>query len=130
MTEQTTEQTKISANFKELKEAIDFAIATGKAISDAYADDGKITIEDLPLLFGPLQAIGPALTGFGDIPLEFKMASKEEATELKAYVQEKLDLEDDKVEAFIEDSFAVLVDLWYLINTYFLMKKEEMNQNV
>jgi hypothetical protein len=109
----------LTATFKETKDVIDFAIAVGKGY-EISMDDGKLTWTDLPNLMEAVMKIGPALTGFGDIKLEFKMATKEEALELIEYVKENVELKNKTAEAFIEDAFALVVDLWHLINTYFL----------
>ena len=111
---------KVSAGFKETKEALLFLILLGKAIEKSLSDDGQVSVGDLPNFFFILKEIGPAFEGVDKLPLELKMASQEEYEELKAFIKSELDLEDDKVEAIVKDSFAIIVDLWIFLQKYII----------
>jgi hypothetical protein len=113
-------ETKLTVGFKETKEVLALAIALGKGVEASLADDGKITIRDIPNFFPTLFKLKDAFEGIEQVPVEFKLATPEEAAELKAFVKAELDLEDDKIEKFIEDSFMVVLDIWMLVKDYFL----------
>ena len=113
---------KVILGFKETKEVLDLVIALGTGIKASLQDE-KISFEDLPNFFAVIFKIAPALEGVDQVPVEFKLANEEEVAELKAYLREQLDLEDDQMEEFIEDAFAVVLDLWHTVNKYFLNKQ-------
>jgi len=103
----------------ETKQAIDFAIALGKGIEKSSAD-GKWNLVDIPNFIPALAALLPAIEGADQIPFEFKALTTEQIDELKAYVNANLDLEDDQTEAFIEDAFKVMLDIFMLVKLYFM----------
>lgn len=108
----------VKIGFKETKEAIDLAIALGRGIEKSLGDD-KINFTDIPNFIPATMLLFQAIDGIEDVPLEFSVSSKEEIDELKAYVQSQIDLEDDKLESFIEDSFKVLLDIYVIYKAYF-----------
>jgi hypothetical protein len=110
----------------ESKQAIDFAIALGKAI-EASAKDGKWNLLDIPNFIPALAKLLPAFENIDEIPLEFAALTPEQLDELKAYVQAELDLEDDEVEAFVEDAFKVMLDIFMLVKLYFAKPNGEVN---
>ena len=110
---------KVVVGFKETKEVIDLAIALGSGIAKSLEDD-KITFEDLPNFWAVIFAVMPAFEGLDQVAIEFQLATEEETAELKAYIKEQLDLPDDKLEEFIEDAFAVVIDIWMLVKRYFM----------
>lgn len=109
----------------ETKQAIDFAIALGKAI-EVSAEDGTWNLLDIPNFIPALAQLLPAIEGADQIPLEFENLTPEQVDELKAYVQANLDLADDETEAFIEDAFKVMLDIFMLVKLYFI-KSEGTN---
>ena len=111
---------KVIVGFNETKEALTFVFAVAKGVQDSLGDDGKFTITDLPKFLPALLALKDAYQGAENIPLEFKMANQEEADELKLWVKDTFDIADDQVEKAIEDAFAVVLDLWIVINTYLI----------
>ena len=107
----------------ETKQAIDFAIALGKAI-EVSAEDGTWNLLDIPNFIPALAKLLPAFEGAEQIPFEFQQLTPEQLDELKAYVTAELDLNDDEVEAFIEDAFKVLLDIFMLVKLYFMTTPE------
>lgn len=103
----------------ETKQAVDFAIALGKAI-EVSAEDGNWNLLDIPNFIPALAKLLPAIEGADQIPFEFQALTPEQLDELKAYVTAELDLNDDQVEAFIEDAFKVLLDIFMLVKLYFI----------
>ena len=114
----------VKVGFKETKEVLDAMIALGKAI-EASMEDGKISLTDIPNVILFLTKIMPAIEGVEDVPFEFKVAEPEEIAELKAYLKKELNLEDDKIEQFIEDCFKVALDIYMLTSLYFSGDKDE-----
>ena len=113
---------KVIVGFKETQEALTFVFSLAKGVQNSFSDDGKFTITDLPKFLPALLDLKDAYQGADQIPLEFKMANQAEADELKVWVKENFDIADDQVEKAIEDAFAVILDLWIVINTYVLGK--------
>lgn len=111
---------KLTVGLQETKEALTFAFAIVNGVRTAKADDGKITVTDVPAFFPALFALKDAVDGVTDIPLEMKNISQEEADELKKWVKDNFDISDDKVEQFIEDGFAIVLDIWMLVKRYVL----------
>lgn len=109
----------VKVGLDETKQAVDFAIGLGKAI-EASAEDGVWNLMDIPNFIPALLKLFPAIEGADQIPLEFAQLTPDQITELKAYVTEQLDLNDDEVEAFIEDAFKVMLDVFMLVKLYFL----------
>lgn len=114
----------IKVGFAETKQAIDLAIALGKGIEKSLTDK-KLDFADVPNFIPAFMVLFAAIQGAEDIPMEFSVASKEETDELKKYVQDNLDLEDDKVEGFIEDAFKVLLDIFMVYKLYFAPVPQE-----
>ena len=67
----------------------------------------------------------PAIEGADQVPFEFKVANPEDISDLKEYLQARLDLEDDELETFIEDAFKVALDIYMLVKLYFLKDEEK-----
>jgi hypothetical protein len=110
---------KVIVGFDETKQVIKLVIGIGRGIELSLKDD-KFTLADLPNFFAVIMDLLPAIDGIEDVALEFKLATEEEVEELKAYVKAELDLEDDKVEEFIEDAFAVVLDIYHVLKRYFI----------
>lgn len=120
---------KITMGLKETKEAVDFAIALGMGVEEAMSDK-KITLADIPAFFPSFVKLVPAIEGADQIALEFKLASQEEIDELKAYLNTKLDLQDEQMEKFIEDAFGLVLTVWSLVKTYFIKPPQVLVNDV
>ena len=103
--------------FKETKEVLEFVIPVVKGFTQ-ISEDGKVEIHELIVFLPTLLKLKDAIEGVDQVPLEFKLATPEEAEELKQYLRDELDLADDKMEEFIEDSFALVLDLYKLIQKF------------
>ena len=114
----------LTVGYTETKKVLSLVITLGKAYKASMADgkfDWTDTMNFLPIMF----EIGPAVQGFNDVQIELKMATPAETAELKAWIHEQLGgvIEDAKLDEFIQDAFAVILDLWVVIKNYFLMPK-------
>lgn len=99
---------------QELKEALKFSISLGMAIEKATADK-KINIMDLPYFFSPIMAAQDAFVGIDKIKEEIQSLDNEKIAELKKYIQEELDLENDKLEQIIEKGLNLMVEIFDLV---------------
>lgn len=108
----------VKVGFAETKQAIDLAIALGKGIEKSLAD-GQLNFTDVPNFIPAFMVLFQAIEGAEEIPMEFSIADAAQIDELKQYVKDNLDLEDDKLEAFIEDAFKVLLDIFMVYKLYF-----------
>jgi hypothetical protein len=76
----------------------------------------------LPSIVGAFNAVKDGIEGVEEVTLEFSKLTKEQQVELKEWAQAQVpDLADDKVEQFIKDSFAVVIDLYMIVKTYFMV---------
>jgi hypothetical protein len=73
--------------------------------------DKKFDVSELGLLIAPLMQIGPAFEGLYHVGGEVKDLSEAEMTELKTFVADELDLENDKMEAIIENAMEFNVGI-------------------
>ena len=78
--------------------------------ADKALEDGKIGIMDSALLFEPLRHASSAISDISKVPQEIMDLTTEEATELKLFVKELLDLRDEHMEEISEDLFVLAVD--------------------
>lgn len=120
--------TPIKIGLVETKQAIDLAIAIGEGVELSLANDGKITLGDFPNFLAVFGKLLDGIDGIEDVPLEFAVATPEEIEELKAYINARLDLDDDKIEGFIEDSFKVVLDIFIVWKSYF--QKPQKSQDI
>jgi hypothetical protein len=96
-------------SIKETKELVKF-IGTLVNNADKAMADGKVSIVDSALLFEPLRLASGAISDISKVPQEIMDLTTEEATELKLFVKELLDLRDEHTEEISEDLFVLAVD--------------------
>lgn len=82
---------KESHGIKNTKEMLKLAIAIAVILKQAKENDGKININDLPLLIRLSGSFGPALDDAKLIIPELKDLDSDEAKELIAYFGQELD---------------------------------------
>lgn len=123
MPEETGKQNVVTAGFTEVKDVLLLMFVGARAYEKAKAD-GEFNLGDLQYVIPVLLKLYPAIENFDQVKLELLMATPEEKEQLKIWIQENLELEDDQVEKFIEASFAVMLDLWMLIQVFFFPQGE------
>jgi len=99
---------------KETKELIGFILSTANALTSAL-EDGKIDIKDALKFLAPLRKIKGAFEGIGKIPEEAKAMDQAQIRELAEYFAQEFDLPNDQIEAMIETSVEVGLNLLVLI---------------
>jgi hypothetical protein len=90
-----------------LKKAIAAIIGLGVTVNQALADDKITAIEWGKISFKGV-ALAVALKDIKGLKLELKDLTEEEKDEIIAYVNEMFDIENDAIEATIEEAFAIL----------------------
>ena len=111
----------MSEGIKETKELLKFVIDFGEAIETALADK-KFEIAELSLLIAPLMQVGPAFEGIDKLGGEMKDLTEAEMAELKAYVEDELDLKNDNLEEIIERGLGLAITIYSFVK---LFKKTE-----
>jgi hypothetical protein len=99
---------------KDTIELIDGLLTSLEVIAGA-AKDGKIGVEDLPLLLKLVPVVGPAVDGVGNIPAELADLSAEEGAELISHVMAKLAIESEKARSVIEKALKALIAIQQLV---------------
>jgi hypothetical protein len=93
---------------QDLKTVVKFGITLGESLEKALADK-KVDISDIALLMSPLMQVGGAVEALGKIKV--KEVTKEQMTELVAFVKEELELDHEQVEAVIEAALDLVVNV-------------------
>jgi len=109
---------------KETKEILDFVIALGKGIEDSNLD-GDITLSDAGKFWPALESVLPALVDADKAIMEFGLAGAQEVEDLKAFVNEKVELHNKATEAFIEDGVSTILGLYLFVKKYFFAEPKE-----
>lgn len=104
-------------SLKETKEMLDFVLEMAE-VSEKVFVDGKFEMSKLALFMGPLMMIQPALDNVADVEKELRDMDDEERAELVAYIQEKVDLEDDKAEMILERALEMVVAGYALLRAF------------
>jgi hypothetical protein len=107
----------VTVPFKETTEVLTFVIELVKAY-EASMEDEKLNLADVPNFLPAFMKLFEAIEDVSKVTLELEAANKDEVDTLKAAVKAELDLDDDKLEAFIENAFALVVDIYTLVNDY------------
>jgi hypothetical protein len=98
-----------------LKKAIDFAASVHQGVELAL-QDGKVGLEDAGLLAQPVMSLFPLLQSLDQLPKDLADLDEEEKQEVRAYVEQVYDIQDDKVEMFVTRSLKVALDLGDLVH--------------
>jgi hypothetical protein len=90
-------------------------IASGVKLGIKIADDKKVSIDDMPLLFILMQKIPAAVSDVNQIPAEFADLDPAEAVDLVAYTMSELALPEDKAKQIVQHSLKVLLEVYGLV---------------
>lgn len=115
----------MSYGIKETKELVKFGIALGEAV-DASLADGKLGLEDAVNFYTPITAAGDAFADISLVPKELGDLDDAEKAELLSYVENELDIANDKLEEAIERSLKTVFEVYGLVQFIQGMKKEEV----
>ena len=79
-------------------------------------EDGKITITDWPNFVPTLKPITKAIAGANEIKREWETRTEEEMQEIVDLIREKFDIDNDILEAWIEDAAELILNIADLID--------------
>ena len=105
-----------------LKKLVSFACGFTKEIASAMAD-GKFKTAEIFGFFDEIMEIPGVVKSFPAILAEIKDLTIDERKELEAYIQDKFDLANDKVEAVIEHSMSFAFSAVALVEEWKAPKK-------
>jgi hypothetical protein len=91
---------------EETKDVVSFLAATGNAINESLADDGKISVGEYTKFISPVGKLFPAVTGFNQVIQELGELNDDEKKEIIDQVKAELDI-NENVEAIIEKCLNV-----------------------
>lgn len=107
------------AGLKETKEVIIFTAKLGNAIGKSLAD-GKITFTDAANFIDPLMKLPAAFAGIENVPAELSDMNEADRQELIQVAKDEFDLDNDKAEILIEDTFELGTLLGQYVNKHFI----------
>lgn len=104
---------------KDIKNILGLFIKIGNAYNKSM-EDGKFSLTSDFIHFIPVALqVGPFITSIQNIRIEFLVPTENEKNEIIGWVKDELTLSDKQAEAFIEDAFKQLMELYGFIRTYF-----------
>jgi hypothetical protein len=98
------------AGIVQLKDVCVF-LALALTCEQKVAADGSVTMGDVSFAMSPLLALPAALSGITEVPSEVMDLDAGEAEELKVAIAANLDLNDDAIEAVVEQILSVALQL-------------------
>ena len=98
----------------ETKELLDF-VFTLLTSADKALSDGKFDYNDIMVIIPAFMKLGPAINDINKIPKELLDLDKEEMEELKAFVHDKFDIANDKLEMMIKKAFEIVFTIVELL---------------
>ena len=102
---------------EDLKKVLKFGIELGESLEMAL-DDGKLGVEDFATLIKPLMGAPSAMSSIKAAVEEIKHLDAVKMDELQKYVEQELDLKNDKIEAVIEKSVKAVEMLFELVELF------------
>jgi hypothetical protein len=124
MAEENQEEVGGQVGIDEIKDILKFAFAISKAVEGSLADK-KIGMDDIAQFLPVLLAAGDAFDNLSLFVKQVKDLDEAELSELHAFVVQEFDLENDKIEAFIESGLGLALNLYKLVVGIMGYKKEE-----
>jgi hypothetical protein len=112
----------MTIGIQNLRELLSFIIAVICAAADAAAD-GKIQVSDLFKFFSALKKAPAALKGLNEMKAEIEDITPAEKEELCLQLAKELDLDNDVIEAYIEQALSLALSLIDLIPLAAQVKK-------
>jgi len=104
------------AGIDNLKTALGFAIGLGEKLESALADDGKVTWNELFGFIPILTSVPAVIKAAPELLKEFDDLDDAEMADLTLWLETELDLQNDKIEDYIEEGFQLLLALSGLIS--------------
>ena len=99
---------------KDLKELVLFVCKLANGFVKSM-QDGKFNLLELVNFVPAVTALPAAIDNIDEVPAQLKDMDDAEREEIIQAVKDELDFEDEDIEEFVEDAFAVVLPLLYLI---------------
>jgi len=99
----------MSRELKETKELLSFVFALVYATSKTM-QDGKFEYREALNYVGAVRKVANAVNGIDAVPAEIADLTNEEIDELKAFIVEEFDIENDVLEQNIEEMLDLAAD--------------------
>lgn len=112
------------AGIKETQELIKFAAELGNAAGLILQDD-RFSWEEVIQLVPALIALPAAISGITEVPGELAELDETEKTALAQYLADEFDIPQEELEQAVEDHLKTALDIWMLINRYYLNREPE-----
>lgn len=109
-----------------LQKLVAFACALTSQITSSLADGWQWT--DALSFVDEISAIPGVVKNFPAVKQELSELSAEEREQLHAYIVEKFDIPNDKVEAFVEDALGLSIHIVALVEQWKALKAAKENQ--
>jgi hypothetical protein len=103
---------------KETKEALKLILSVGNGVAKSLADDGKLTLADLPNFSASLFLVIPAFTDIALVPDELKDLDESELVEIKDMILAEMPDIGDKWAAVAEHGLNAIYHIYKLILTF------------
>jgi len=107
---------------KDLEEAVDFAFNIADAIEESL-EDGKITIGDAPKFLKTFITSAGAVEGINNVPAQIGDLDADELERIVTKIKARFDIDDDKLEQYIEEAFTAGVNLAVSIKNIMSLRK-------
>jgi len=104
----TENQPATTVGIDSIKSLIRFSSNLGKAY-DTASSDGKIDWKDSTVLIPLIPSAIEVLGSISNLKAQVSDLSSDEKAELVAFVKAEFDLADDKIEGYIEQALALLI---------------------
>lgn len=96
----------MESKVKELKELVGFGLSVGVAVDKSLADDGKVTVSDIPKFGAPVLRAPEAIMGADKALDELRALDDAGRAELHQYAKDEFDVRDDLVEQVVEEAIV------------------------
>jgi len=110
MKRQTLE--KMGIGIQDVKEVLKTGIKIYEAVDKSLEDDGKISLLEYSNFVPAIMSMRDAINGISEVPKQLADIDEVEAEELKAFMRDELDLNNNATEETIEELFILIMDIF------------------
>lgn len=101
----------VKAGVSELKDVLAFGLALGMSVDQSLADDGKISLADLPKFLTAFMKAPSAFTGADKLGGELRDLDAAERQELQDFVKAEFHIANEKLEEVVEEALAAALSV-------------------
>jgi len=103
---------QMGIGIKDVKEVLKTGIQIYEGIDKSLEDDDQISLWEYTNFIPAIMSMRDAINGVSEVPKQLADIDEAEAEELKAFMIDELDLNNDVIEATIEQLFALIMDMF------------------